>query len=30
MGLGADGKWEAFCMLEMFCTLKKAEEIFFL
>lgn len=30
MGLGADGTWEASCVLEMLCTLKKAEEVFFL
>ena len=28
-GLETDGKWEA-CMLEILCTLKKAEEVFFL
>lgn len=26
VGLGADGKWEASRTLEMFCTLRKAEE----
>ena len=29
-GLGTDGRWEASWVLEILCTFKKAEQVFFL